>query len=844
MGASAGDVSAGSLPDWANCIPHPTEPDLTTYSSDQFLQLVHPKDIPIERLTQSVNGVKMANFVVDFEGWKARDVFEAEKHRYLGELWYIERIIERPHGRLESRRVFHRYRPTVDLWDRYNYINAPKQQAFAVTRELYKFSCCPPPFQRYIPPMSIDIEQVVGPTIPSDAPLIIPIPPEPSPIDLYTDDESSSVDDAKLNLVVQQQSVPEPAPAQQQPASPPATPIPASLSSASPIRQVRFDENRPPNESTTGPQFQRQDLQSLHRNDKSQEHNHLSRYFQRDPPPHIGKAWRASSNGTDGRQTTTRMGYQRPTRGARGSFEERHARGKFPAQQSGRGSTGRGWGSSSAWGPPPTRSGNHESSGGGWGSSSAWGPPPTDGSTDGGWGSSSAWGPPPTDGSTDGGWGSSSAWGPPPTNGSTGGGWGSSEKGAEVPIESRNQGSTGEVLVAPDSPRLEFPTSATSTRTCTAGNATLADKISSTGEVLVASDGPGLEFHTPATSTRTCTAGNAAHADNISSHVITTSTAVHALATTLPASAATTVPSPASPTPSPFTVRALLDTHLSMFVSTVPPVLPPVFLNWRDDFVNRGVLVVNPHQEARLRYRALLNPSWSIIEAISDAINRGIHFHIAIQRQDLQLFNTPREQLPNRPEFYKPAFRDRPLVYEDATQFCDIWEQEVRLIFARPHARIYLFCGDLLWRLAREFGPPQLFQAVTDGPSPSATAWGQYDEIQGSSLIIDGANKYELPILLGHAHRTQKYLWPPKDCVDDLICWAGEWDEEAEAWFRRRLYAIRAGADPMTQSDWEEQRHRRNNALHQKASFNSAFTLFSGSSEGSWNGKAIREISY
>jgi hypothetical protein len=281
-----------------------------------------------------------------------------------------------------------------------------------------------------------------------------------------------------------------------------------------------------------------------------------------------------------------------------------------------------------------------------------------------------------------------------------------------------------------------------------------------------------------------------------------------------------------------------------MFVSIVPSVLPPVFSNWRDDFVNHGVLVVNPHQEARLRYRALLNPSWSIIDVISDAINRGIHFYIAIQRQDLQLFNTPKEQLPNRPEFYKPAFRDRPLVYEDATQFCDIWEQEVRLIFARPHARIYLFRGDLLWRLAREFGPPQLFQAVTDGPSPSATAWGQYDEIQGPSLVIDGANRYELPILLGHAHRTQRYLWPPKDCIDDLICWAGEWDEEAEAWFQERLYAIRAGADPMTKSDWEEQRHRRNDALHQKASFNSAFTLFSGSSEGSWNGKAIREISY
>jgi hypothetical protein len=284
----------------------------------------------------------------------------------------------------------------------------------------------------------------------------------------------------------------------------------------------------------------------------------------------------------------------------------------------------------------------------------------------------------------------------------------------------------------------------------------------------------------------------------------------------------------------------MLDSLLLPLIHESSPILLMSSCDWRATYIDRGILVVKPHDEVRLRYRALLNPSWGFRELITDAISRGIHFLIAIKRQDLRVFDLPVEQLPARPECYRPGFRDRLLVYQSGTRFFDIWEQEVRVILARPHAYIYLFYGGLLWRIVREFGPPHLFQAVAAGPSLAATAWGQYDEIQGPLLITEAASKYELAILLGEAHETSKSLWPSLIRFHNLPFWSGEWNPAAELWFLGRLSAIRAGAEPRSDEDWE--RDGRNDTDTLSPDLDSAFTLFTNSSSGSWNKKAICDI--
>jgi len=283
LDASPEDVLSGSLPGWA--LSEPTEPHLTTFASDQFLQLRHPLNTAVEILKQSATGLKMTNSVVDFEGWKARDVFEQDKHRYLSELWYTERIVQNRVGQAQSRRVFHRYRPIVDRWDHYNYINAPKLENHGLIRELYKFSYCPPPFQRYIPLMSTAAEQVMGPTIPEDAPSIVPSPELSSISDPYTD---VSVTDAELNLPTPRQSeasAVQPDVLTRSPSFPPSPPAPPP--STNPYRQVRFSDTQPRSSTTSQPPLSYQPPGGRGRLRTQSFRGNSQQDFHRESPPHL-----------------------------------------------------------------------------------------------------------------------------------------------------------------------------------------------------------------------------------------------------------------------------------------------------------------------------------------------------------------------------------------------------------------------------------------------------------------------------------------------------------------------------------------------------------------------------
>jgi hypothetical protein len=160
----------GELALWAY---RSVQPPITTHLADQFLQLRYPMDTPVED-KKSQN--KMDAFVVDFEGWKARSVTNAQRQRYLKDLWYV--VVAGPS---RSRRIFYRNRPRVNYYDAYNYLNAPPEENLAMIREIWKFSCCPPPFYRYAPPLAMEQEVVGQSTIPVEAPTssLQPLPPTP-----------------------------------------------------------------------------------------------------------------------------------------------------------------------------------------------------------------------------------------------------------------------------------------------------------------------------------------------------------------------------------------------------------------------------------------------------------------------------------------------------------------------------------------------------------------------------------------------------------------------------------------------------------------------------------------
>jgi hypothetical protein len=106
LGAVAEGLLSQPLPDWVER-PSTGKPLVTTHRADQFLQLYHPPRAVIT-LSSGVQGSKMQDFVVDFEGWKARRVYKEDKKKYMNELWY-EETPGKSDGHVWSRRTFHRY---------------------------------------------------------------------------------------------------------------------------------------------------------------------------------------------------------------------------------------------------------------------------------------------------------------------------------------------------------------------------------------------------------------------------------------------------------------------------------------------------------------------------------------------------------------------------------------------------------------------------------------------------------------------------------------------------------------------------------------------------------------
>ena len=152
---------------------HSNPAAITSHLADQFLQLRYPMDVPVVKIKAQS---KMDNLVVDFEGWRAHPATKRQCHRYLKDLWYVE-----VPTRSASRRVFYRSRPRVNLYDAYNYVNAPAEESLTIIREIWKFSCCPPPHYRYAPPLATEREFIGNSTIPPDAPVssLQPLPTPP-----------------------------------------------------------------------------------------------------------------------------------------------------------------------------------------------------------------------------------------------------------------------------------------------------------------------------------------------------------------------------------------------------------------------------------------------------------------------------------------------------------------------------------------------------------------------------------------------------------------------------------------------------------------------------------------
>ncbi|KAG2737849.1 hypothetical protein P692DRAFT_20883171 [Suillus brevipes Sb2] len=112
-----------------------------------------------------------------------------------------------------------------------------------------------------------------------------------------------------------------------------------------------------------------------------------------------------------------------------------------------------------------------------------------------------------------------------------------------------------------------------------------------------------------------------------------------------------------------------------------------------------------------------------------------------------------------------PPYLDTHMQYSGMNlKATDLWNQyqwQVRELLGRPYARRFLTMGGIAWRLALQFGPPELARQALDGPSSDVTVFGRGDIAEG--YWDDSVTPGDLGTLIGRSSTGVESCWPPQD---------------------------------------------------------------------------------
>jgi hypothetical protein len=117
----------------------------------------------------------------------------------------------------------------------------------------------------------------------------------------------------------------------------------------------------------------------------------------------------------------------------------------------------------------------------------------------------------------------------------------------------------------------------------------------------------------------------------------------------------------------------------------------------------------------------------------------------------------------------------------------------VREVLSRPHARRYLGCGGLLWRITREYSP-DLYTDALLGPSITAMLCGRAEMNEDSTYYTDKVMDEEVKMLLGFTSNSNSF-WPLPEWYEHSSRYNGEWTAANEAWFVQQAARIRMGRE-------------------------------------------------
>jgi hypothetical protein len=199
--------------------------------------------------------------------------------------------------------------------------------------------------------------------------------------------------------------------------------------------------------------------------------------------------------------------------------------------------------------------------------------------------------------------------------------------------------------------------------------------------------------------------------------------------------------------------------------------------------ISRGRLVVSKRSEIRLRLWRAQHPSAPLWFFAIRCLSRGLDWRVFANPQHLvgpmQSISGPR-----------PAYLDHtpPLLTRGYREF-DLYQDSVRDMLRLPFARRFCTMGGLVWRLAMQYGPDNLFSAALSGPSSDAYLHSNADLI--GTDIDDKVMDSHLKLLLGVTVDGQS-LWPPIDVFEKHMQWEGEWTASLETWFVKHCAMIQS----------------------------------------------------
>lgn len=222
----------------------------------------------------------------------------------------------------------------------------------------------------------------------------------------------------------------------------------------------------------------------------------------------------------------------------------------------------------------------------------------------------------------------------------------------------------------------------------------------------------------------------------------------------------------------------------------------PTSYNWNPLLLEKGVLVLPPYSEIKMRLWANAYPGISKLEDVLNlAIQRRLKFSIGVLRTDLDLFRDPNEKLspvdlaPTH-HLYDNAFVDHNLTFVNEIQFARRYLGTSGEILKRIHAASLKSEGGTISWLTDMLGGEHLTEKLVQGPGPQTTRHnkGGSDggDIDAKFIQYDQPSAAEIHLLLGRVSygdpEKDKSLWPSTEILmaESNFYW-GEWNERMDA---------------------------------------------------------------